>query len=345
MPTPPPEPAAVVVPTTDVDATVRFLLDAGFRVDRIVPADDPSQVFLSGHDARLMVERTAEASAVRLTVPGLTDAVAGPDGLRLEPTPWFERPTAEPGAPEVVITRVDATESSAGRAGMGYQDLLPSRMGGRFIASEIHIAEDGPVSDWVHHHDVDAQVIVCVEGWVEVVYEDQGPAFVMHPGDAVLQPPHIRHRVLRAGGGLRVVEITGPAIHQTFSDHDMELPTSRLRRTRDFSGQRFHRHIAASGSWDPSAIQGFDQRSTGIGTASAGAIDVDFVRRAGDVDGSLQAAGSLTVASVRTGWVEIEHEGTSSRLNGRDAVALVDGAAVNVVDASVDAEMLLVTCR
>ena len=122
-------------------------------------------------------------------------------------------------------------------------------MGGRFIASEIHIAEDGPVSDWVHHHDVDAQVIVCVEGWVEVVYEDQGPAFVMHPGDAVLQPPHIRHRVLRAGGGLRVVEITGPAIHQTFSDHDMELPTSRLRRTRDFSGQRFHRHIAASGSW------------------------------------------------------------------------------------------------
>jgi quercetin dioxygenase-like cupin family protein len=41
-------------------------------------------------------------------------------------------------------------------------------------------------------------MIYCHRGWVRVVYEDQGEPFVMHPGDCVLQPPGIRHRVLEA---------------------------------------------------------------------------------------------------------------------------------------------------
>ena len=119
---------------------------------------------------------------------------------------------------------------------MVYRDLLPEREGGRFIASHITIADGGPVPDYVHHHDIRFQVIHCVRGWVRVVYEDQGEPFTMHAGDTVLQPPHIRHRVLESSPGLEVFEVTAPAEHPTFVEHDITLPTGavgarpRLRR-------------------------------------------------------------------------------------------------------------------
>jgi hypothetical protein len=62
---------------------------------------------------------------------------------------------------------------------MHYRDLLPSRQGGRFIASHIRIPDGGPVADDVHHHDVRFQLIHCVAGWVRLVYEDQGEPFVL----------------------------------------------------------------------------------------------------------------------------------------------------------------------
>ena len=37
---------------------------------------------------------------------------------------------------------------------MLYRDLIPSRLGGRYIASHITIAEGGPVADWVHFHRI-----------------------------------------------------------------------------------------------------------------------------------------------------------------------------------------------
>ena len=52
----------------------------------------------------------------------------------------------------------------------------------------------------------------------------------MHPGDCVLQPPEIRHRVLEASSGLEVVEIGCPAEHETLGDLDMALPNARIDR-------------------------------------------------------------------------------------------------------------------
>ena len=52
------------------------------------------------------------------------------------------------------------------------------------------------------------QMIFCVAGWVRVVYEQQGDPFVLHPGDMVIQPPTIRHRVLASSDGLEVVELS-----------------------------------------------------------------------------------------------------------------------------------------
>jgi len=68
----------------------------------------------------------------------------------------------------------------AGRAGMQYRDLIPDRLGGKYIASHIRIKDGGPVPDYVHHHHVKFQMIYCYKGWVRVVYEDQGQPIVMH---------------------------------------------------------------------------------------------------------------------------------------------------------------------
>jgi quercetin dioxygenase-like cupin family protein len=46
------------------------------------------------------------------------------------------------------------------------------------------------------------QMIYCRKGRVEVVYEGQGPSFTLYPGDCVLQPPGIRHRVLQSAEDL-----------------------------------------------------------------------------------------------------------------------------------------------
>jgi quercetin dioxygenase-like cupin family protein len=172
----------------------------------------------------------------------------------------------------------DDSDSVVGRAGMVYRDLIPDRYGGRFIASHIHIFEGGPVPDYVHHHDIRFQMIYCARGWVKVVYEDQGEPFVMHEGDCVLQPPHIRHRVLESSAGLEVVEVSCPAEHVTSADHDLPLPTSLVRPDRDFGGQRFVRHQAAAAGWQPWRVDGFETRDSGIANATSGLAGARVVR-------------------------------------------------------------------
>src|SRR6185436_17552806 len=61
-----------------------------------------------------------------------------------------------------------------------------------------------------------------------------------------------------------------PALHETFADHAMSLPTPHLLPERDFGGQRFVRHIAAEAPWLPWRARGFEMRDTGIGDATDG---------------------------------------------------------------------------
>ena len=74
----------------------------------------------------------------------------------------------------VVRRLADQAPWVIGRAGMQYRDLVPSRLGGAIIASHIRIPDGGPVPDMVHFHKVGFQLIFCIKGWVDVVYEDQG---------------------------------------------------------------------------------------------------------------------------------------------------------------------------
>jgi quercetin dioxygenase-like cupin family protein len=188
-------------------------------------------------------------------------------------------------------------EWGTGRAGMQYRDLIPGRLGGHLIASHIRIPKGGPVADYVHHHDVSFQMIYCYRGWVKVVYEDQGPPFVMEAGDCVLQPPHIRHRVLESSDHMEVIEVSSPAEHETHVDHDLDLPTANVDVHRVFNGQRFVFHQANSATWLPGPYDGFESRDTGITDATNTLASVQVIRPVG--------AAPFTVIACDTGIVLI----------------------------------------
>ena len=167
---------------------------------------------------------------------------------------------------------------------MRYRDLIPSRLGGRFIASHILIDQGGPVEDYVHFHNVRFQMIYCHRGWVRVAYEDQGEPMLMREGDCFLQPSTIRHRVLEASDRMQVIEIGCPAEHETWADPDTTLPTGTVDAHRGFGadGHRFVFHQAASAAWTPSRVSGWESRDTGIGTATDGVAGVRALRPFGE---------------------------------------------------------------
>ena len=166
----------------------------------------------------------------------------------------------------------------AGRAGMMYRNLIPNRLGGKLIASHIRLTAGGEVPDYVHYHKVQFQMIYCVRGAIRVVYEDQGEPFSLRPGVCVLQPPEIRHRVLWAEAGSEVVELGMPAIHETWVEHDIVLPTPEIKPDRVFHGQRFVRHIADEDADVLVNPNNCEIRDTGISSATGGFADVKVIR-------------------------------------------------------------------
>jgi mannose-6-phosphate isomerase-like protein (cupin superfamily) len=240
--------ASVAGPEFDV-AVERFRA-AGFALRMTMPADDPACALLEGD---------------RLTIRLVRDGAE-----------WPSSPLSSPLVPTFELTRLADTGWGTGRAGMHYRDLLPSRQGGRFIASHIRIPDAGPVPDDVHYHHVEFQLIFCVAGWVRLVYQGQGDPFDLGAGDCVLQPPTIRHRVLESSAGLEVVELTCPAVHETWFDSELSLPTPD--RQHEFGGQPFVLHRAAEATWEPWRADGFECRDTGIGAATDGLVGARVVR-------------------------------------------------------------------
>ena len=131
------------------------------------------------------------------------------------------------------------------------------------------------------YHRIRFQLIFCARGWVDLVYEDQGPPFRLEAGDCVVQPPEIRHRVLHASEGLEVIEIGCPAVHDTFIEHELALPTPTVDDARSFGGQRFVRDVAASrhvGSRGCSTASG--RATTGVAGATDGLAGVRVIQAA-----------------------------------------------------------------
>lgn len=286
-----PEPAAaLVVGCDDLDEAIASCRQAGFRLDAIGPADDPTWAEMSRRGLRIVVDTTVDAGPPRLRLPAddediedaeHTNLPAEVAGLPVERAPEPTGPVIPPSVPVLTVVHERDGDWNPGRADMRYRDLLPTRYGGAYIASHIHVPAGGPVPDYVHHHDIAHQLIYCHRGWVEVVYQDQGPPFVLRPGDCVLQPPGIRHRVLESSDDLYVVEIGSPAVHRTSVDHELELPNQGLEPTRRYGGQRFVRHIADDAPWSDGPAAGLQYQDTGLGQASDGQVSVRRVRTSG----------------------------------------------------------------
>ena len=156
------EPEPVVVACGDLDAAITFYEGLGLRLDMIMPADNPRVAAMSGHGV-----------AVKLVADG-----AVPEAIT-------------EAAPQFLLARAGAVWST-GRAGMLYRDLIPGRLGGRVIASQIRIPEGGPVADYVHYHRVGFQMIYCRRGWVRVAYEAPAGAPVVRvlvEGDHAVAAP------------------------------------------------------------------------------------------------------------------------------------------------------------
>jgi quercetin dioxygenase-like cupin family protein len=201
------------------------------------------------------------------------------------------------------------------------------------------------VPDYVHFHRIRFQMIYCKAGRARLVYEDQGAPFLFHAGDCVLQPPEIRHRVLEASDGLEVIEIGCPALHETFADHAMTLPTPHLLPERDFGGQRFVRHIAKEARWENWRADGFEARDIGIADATDGLAGVRVVRPRG---GAAKASfgphkGEFLFLFVLAGEMGLSGKTLGEhRLKANDSVVIPNDAA-HAIDVPAGAELLEVS--
>jgi len=306
----------MIVPSNDLDRDIERLAESGFRLDMITPADSPRVAELSGHGLRLRLDTTQT-----VTTHAVAEAVFADD---------------------FVLIRSQQTEGDEGRAGMHYRDLLPKRHGGHVIASHITIPGAGPVPDYVHHHDIGFQLIFVRRGRVRVVYEDQGEPFWMEPGDCVLQPPHIRHRVLESEGDCEVIEVASPAEHPTFVEHVLALPNGRGDVGRLFGGQRFHFQRGVDALWE--SVDGWSISTTGIDEASRGAGSVRVLRSNGGGTLRGQHDGSLFLFVVLDGECVLDSgELGVHKLHAGDSAAVPEGTPWSLTDGSADCAVLHVT--
>ncbi len=305
--------SAIELACTELGPALDLLRRSGFRLDVIYPADEPHTAILSRHGESVRLTSNPGAASLSGQLP--------------------------PFAPEFVLTSAGGG-CGEGRAGMLYRDLIPGRLGGRYIASHITIPAGGAVSDWVHYHRVALQIIYVRTGWVRVVYEDQGEPFVMDAGDLVLQPPEIRHRVLESSPGLEVIEISCPAEHPTFADHELALPNGKGDPSRSWSGQHFLRHLGSGAAWSP--FLAGEAQETGLHEATGGIAQLRTIRSAGKPLSFPPHSGELVFAFVLDGRAELDFRGSHSLESG-DAFVVPPAEPWRLDEPSSDFRLLHVT--
>lgn len=321
----------IKIPCSDLDEALSFFTNRlGFRLEMIYPADEPSVAVISGHGATIRLERS-NPSEISGSQSEIRDSLSTTASTNFHSAP--------------IISRTDNAKWVTGRAGMEYRDLIPGKLGGRLTASLIRLASGGEVADYVHYHKVAFQLIYCWHGRVKVVYEDQGEAFWLHPGDCVLQPPEMRHRVLENSPNTLVVELTSPAIHETWADHDLTLPTGRSLPQRDFSGQHFVYHKAAESDPVSDEFGDFESHHFGISAATGGALRVFELRSRGE-----RSVYESNGRNERHSFLFVLTSRASLALGDRGEEALTPGDSVLIpphtayrIDAPANSEILCVS--
>jgi quercetin dioxygenase-like cupin family protein len=345
--------AEVRLPTTDLRADLPFFgALLGFRLDMIYPADNPSVAVFSGHGLRLrLTEGLGEPPGLLRILtddPGFADGqktLTAPGGTRVE-VDALNPPLILPPTQHAFVVRrlADQAPWIIGRAGMQYRDLVPTRLGGAIIASHIRIPDGGPVPDMVHFHKVGFQLIFCIRGWVDVVYEDQGGPIRLTAGDCFIQPPEIRHRVLTASDGIEVIEIGVPAEHVTEIDHDMTLPTPHLRPDREWQGQRFVHNVAHGAHWSDFRLKGYVARDTTISANTRAVAGVQVVRRGTGAPAWATHDADILFGFVMAGGLTLEGEGKEPfALTAGDAFVIPPGLRTRWAEPTEDVEILEVS--
>lgn len=337
--------AELVMPCKSFAETLSYFVDKlGFRIESIYPADAPRIAVISGFGTRLRLDASADGPppTVHLNCEEIPDGPleqTAPNGATVHFVAANQPLELPRAVPSLVVQRIaDSDAFGVGRAGMQYRDLIPDRYGGRFIASHIRIPEGGPVPDDVHHHHIAFQLIFCVNGWVKVVYEDQGPPMVLEAGDCFLQPPHIRHRVLESSAQMEVMEIACPAEHETRIDHEMALPTTELKPKRVFGGQRFVFHQGKNKQWSRTSVVGLERQLTEIENATNGVVAVNVLRATdAGIEIPLQHEGELRFLFMLSGQGRLDaNENGQWSLGRGDSCAIPPATSCRLSDVSAD---------
>jgi quercetin dioxygenase-like cupin family protein len=345
--------AEIRLPTQELRNDLPFFTKTlQMRLDSIYPADDPEVAVLSGHGLRIKIEKGASEAPGTIRIlcedpDGFADGareLTAPNGTRIE-IDELNPPMVLPETEHAFVVRrlADQAPWVIGRAGMSYRDVVPSRLGGAMIASHIRVP-DGPVPDMVHFHKVGFQLIFCVGGWVDVLYEDQGETRRLHAGDCFIQPPQIRHKVLHVADGIEVIEIGVPAEHVTEIDHDMTLPTDVERPDREWDGQRFVHSVGENGTFAPFRIPGFEARDTTINTNTKGVASVMVARPTGAATQWVRHDCDILFNFVMSGRMVLEGEGKNPyRLERGDAFVVPPGMATRYSEISEDLQLMEVS--
>ena len=345
--------AEIRLPTSELRDDLPFYMKVlKMRLDMIYPADNPEVAVLSGHGLRLRIEKGAKEAPGTLRIltedpDGFAEGkreLTAPNGTRIE-IDELNPPLVLPATQHAFVVRrlADQAPWVIGRAGMMYRDLVPSRLGGAMIASHIRVP-DGKVPDMVHFHKVGFQLIFCIKGWVDVLYEDQGGIRRLHAGDCFIQPPQIRHRVVESGEGIEVIEIGVPAEHVTEIDHSMTLPNDKLDPDRGRGGERVVHDIGEKGEFRPFRLPGFVARDTSIHANTKGVASVMVARPDGGETRWTRHEGDILFTFVMAGGMTLEGEGKEPyRLSPGDAFVIPPGMATRYAEPTVDLQLLEVT--
>jgi quercetin dioxygenase-like cupin family protein len=336
--------AEIVLPAGNLNETVSFFSDElGFQLESIYPADNPVEAILYGFGLRIRFIDNDTIPPGSISITGdKSQTLTAPNGTVIQYNESNDSYFLPEGNQSIQYSRLNEGQWKIGRAGMEYRDLIPDRYGGRFIASHIRIKEAGPVSDYVHFHKVQFQMIFCYKGWARVVYEDQGEPFIFQAGDCVLQPPEIRHRVLENSDGFEVVEISSPASHMTCTDPELALPTDETLPDKDYNGQNFVHHISKKAEWLPWRHPGFEKRGFGFSLVTNGLAHVQVVKSQRTNNGFMERRDTeFHFIFMLQGELAIKIDGHEKHhLNKGDSITIPDGTECSINICQKESEFL-----
>ena len=168
--------AQVIITCKHLNQELDFFVKLGFKVRQILPADNPQIYVVSGFDLLLRLVRGECDQNITLQLPQEPPSnqsyLLSPSGVKIQFSQSIKMEFSRPENIEFHLNKFNQEKSwITGRAGMLYRDLIPDRLNGAIIASNIMIPKGGPVPDHVHYHDIQFQLIFCVKGWVMKIKE------------------------------------------------------------------------------------------------------------------------------------------------------------------------------